>query len=86
MQRVHASLRPDVKSIVIDAEAVAYDKEKKKILPFQVGGGAPSVASGPCGLLSPTSCNPPPPLSPSPLSPLSPLSDPVHAQAQGRGG
>ena len=30
------ALQPEVKSIVLDAEAVAYDKEKKKILPFQV--------------------------------------------------
>jgi DNA ligase-1 len=29
-------LRPEVKSIVLDTEAVAYDREKKKILPFQV--------------------------------------------------
>ena len=33
---MHKSLRPEVKSIVLDAEAVAYDKDKKKILPFQV--------------------------------------------------
>lgn len=38
-QRVHSSLQPDVKSIVIDSEAVAWDKVKKKILPFQVSVG-----------------------------------------------
>ncbi len=31
-------LLPDTKSIVIDAEAVAYDRETNKILPFQVCG------------------------------------------------
>lgn len=36
VQRVHKALKPEVKSIVLDAEAVAYDKDKKKILPFQV--------------------------------------------------
>ncbi|GAX75595.1 hypothetical protein CEUSTIGMA_g3039.t1 [Chlamydomonas eustigma] len=36
VQRVHKALRSDVKSIVLDTEAVAYDRDKKKILPFQV--------------------------------------------------
>lgn len=30
-------LKPGVKSLVFDGEAVAWDAEKKKILPFQVG-------------------------------------------------
>eukprot|EP00195_Chlamydomonas_chlamydogama_P015251 CAMPEP_0202891666 /NCGR_PEP_ID=MMETSP1392-20130828/1671_1 /ASSEMBLY_ACC=CAM_ASM_000868 /TAXON_ID=225041 /ORGANISM="Chlamydomonas chlamydogama, Strain SAG 11-48b" /LENGTH=944 /DNA_ID=CAMNT_0049575491 /DNA_START=248 /DNA_END=3082 /DNA_ORIENTATION=+ len=36
VQRVHGALKPGIKSIVFDSEAVAWDKEKKKILPFQV--------------------------------------------------
>ncbi|WVF72992.1 hypothetical protein IAT40_007810 [Kwoniella sp. CBS 6097] len=35
VQQVPRSIRPSVKSFVIDAEAVAYDLETKKILPFQ---------------------------------------------------
>ena len=31
-----AHLRPGVRSVVLDAEAVAFDRETKKILPFQV--------------------------------------------------
>jgi len=31
-----AHLKPGVRSVVIDAEAVAFDRESKKILPFQV--------------------------------------------------
>lgn len=31
-------LKPGVKSIVLDAEAVAYDRKEGKVLPFQVGG------------------------------------------------
>jgi len=36
VSRMKTALKPGVKSIVIDAEAVAWDVEKKKILPFQV--------------------------------------------------
>lgn len=36
ISRFKNSLGKDVKSCVIDSEAVAYDKEKKRILPFQV--------------------------------------------------
>ena len=32
-------LKPGVKSIVLDAEAVAYDRSTGKVLPFQVGAG-----------------------------------------------
>ena len=42
---MHSSLQPDVKSIVIDSEAVAWDKVKKKILPFQVSVGEDDQAS-----------------------------------------
>ena len=31
-----AHLKPGVRSVVLDAEAVAFDRETKKILPFQV--------------------------------------------------
>eukprot|EP00198_Chlamydomonas_reinhardtii_P013554 XP_001702891.1 DNA ligase [Chlamydomonas reinhardtii] len=36
VSRIKGLLKPEVDSIVFDAEAVAYDPEKKKILPFQV--------------------------------------------------
>ncbi|WRT70209.1 uncharacterized protein IL334_007204 [Kwoniella shivajii] len=35
VQQVPRAIKPSVKSFVIDAEAVAYDLETKKILPFQ---------------------------------------------------
>jgi DNA ligase-1 len=31
-----AHLKPGVRSVVLDAEAVAFDRDTKKILPFQV--------------------------------------------------
>ena len=34
--RVPACLQEDVQTLVIDCEAVAWDKEAKKVLPFQV--------------------------------------------------
>lgn len=36
IRRMPKALGSDVKSCVIDAEAVAWDKEKQQILPFQV--------------------------------------------------
>ena len=36
IRRMPKVLGSDVKSCVIDAEAVAWDKEKQQILPFQV--------------------------------------------------
>ncbi|KAF2361119.1 DNA ligase ATP-dependent [Trinorchestia longiramus] len=36
IQRLKSSLTTDVKSCILDTEAVAWDKEKKQILPFQV--------------------------------------------------
>lgn len=36
IRRMPKALGGDVKSCVIDAEVVAWDKEKKQILPFQV--------------------------------------------------
>ncbi|CAF0781464.1 unnamed protein product, partial [Didymodactylos carnosus] len=35
-KRVLDCLKPNVKSIIIDSEAVAYDLEHKKVLPFQI--------------------------------------------------
>lgn len=37
--RIPGLLKPGVKSVVLDAEAVAYDREHGKVLPFQVGVG-----------------------------------------------
>ncbi len=50
MARLPQRLKPGIKSIVIDSEAVAWDKESKKILPFQVcvgGGGGGCWGLGP---------------------------------------
>jgi len=33
---IHQALNEDVKSFIIDTEAVAWDREKKQILPFQI--------------------------------------------------
>lgn len=43
VSRLPGWLAPGTNSIVIDGEAVAWDQEKNKILPFQV-----SAASGTC--------------------------------------
>lgn len=34
--RISAAMKPTVKSFILDTEAVAWDREKKQILPFQV--------------------------------------------------
>lgn len=50
LARLPGLLAPGVDSVVIDAEAVGWDVEKKKILPFQVGPGRlvdPSYGLGP---------------------------------------
>lgn len=44
--RVPACLQDDVKTLVIDCEAVAWDKETKKVLPFQVRWACWAAASG----------------------------------------
>lgn len=36
INRIDSVKGPDVKSFVIDSEAVAWDREKKKIMPFQI--------------------------------------------------
>jgi hypothetical protein len=48
LARLPSWLAPGTDSIVIDGEAVAWDPEKNKILPFQVGGvpGCKSLGGG----------------------------------------
>jgi len=36
-------VQPGIKTYVIDCEVVAYDREKDKILPFQVGLTLPAL-------------------------------------------
>ena len=35
IERIHRAFHPDVKSLILDGECVAYDLEQKKLLPFQ---------------------------------------------------
>lgn len=35
IERIHRAFQPDVRSMILDGECVAYDLEQKKLLPFQ---------------------------------------------------